>query len=251
MKQYKIKELKNLLGYQNAKTTKGEDLGYLTGIMYLAPANIVSGLNLCPFASKGCKQACLFSAGRGKFSNVYAARIKKTELYRDNLELFMQSLVHDINKAVKRAKNKGLKLCIRLNGTSDIRFETLKDSKGNTIFDLFPNTQFYDYTKDFKRFDSFSVKLPDNYHVTFSVNESNERYALKLLSQGINAAIVFRGDLPETYRGFKVIDGDKHDLRFLDNTSGVIVGLKAKGEAKKDSSGFVKESEINFISEAA
>lgn len=130
------KKFKTLLGYQNAKTSKGEDLGYLTGIMYLAPADIVKGLNLCPSASKGCKAACLYSAGRGKFNNVQTARIKKTELFRDDFEHFFKSLIWDIEKAAKRSKNKGLKLCIRLNGTSDIMWENIRSPlTGLNIFE--------------------------------------------------------------------------------------------------------------------
>lgn len=237
-------KFKKLLGVSNAKTIKGEKLDYLTGIMYLAPANTVKGLNLCPFASKGCKASCLYSAGRGRFSNVQEARIKKTILFRDNLEFFMKSLERDIKRLERKAKRDGKKLAIRLNGTSDIRFENIRCSKGKNIFERFPHVQFYDYTKDFQRISALKGFWP-NYHVTFSLSEGNKKHALRLASQGVNVAAVFRDELPEQWHGVKVVNGDDTDLRFLDDR-GVIVGLKAKGDAKKDQSGFVQESNSNI-----
>lgn len=121
---------KNILTVQNSKTIKGESLGYLTGILYLAPSNIVKDVNVCKFASKGCREACLYTAGRGKFNNVQKSRITKTKLYRDNLELFMQSIVKDIKRLEKKALRNNKKLAIRLNGTSDIRFEDIRNNKG-------------------------------------------------------------------------------------------------------------------------
>lgn len=226
---------KNLLTFQNAKTTKGEKRGYLTGILYLAPANTVKGINVCKFASKGCKSACLYTAGRGKFNSVKRARIAKTELFRDNLEFFMKSLVDNIFRLKRRADKLGLIPVVRLNGTSDISWENIKNSKGQNIFDLFPEIQFYDYTKNFKRFD---FKLPKNYHLTFSASESNGNATLNLLRRKVNVAIVFY-NRPTKYLGATVINGDETDLRFLDS-KGIIVGLTAKGDAKKDCSGFVK-----------
>lgn len=225
-----------LLTTQNAKTSKGEKLNYLTGILYLAPSTVVQGLNLCKFASAGCKAACLYTAGRGRFNNVQSARIAKTELYRDNLEYFMTSLVYSIQSVIRKAKRERLIPVIRLNDTSDIRWENIRDSLGQNIFEKFPSVQFYDYTKDFKRFDK---TLPSNYHLTFSWSESNGNAALKLLKLGVNVAAVFI-DIPKHYLGYDVINGDEHDLRFLDKKG--VVGLKAKGQAKKDKSGFVKSA---------
>jgi len=234
---------KSLLGVANAKTSKGEDLGYLTGILYLAPSDMVDGVNVCKFASKGCRKACLFSAGRGKFKSVEAARIKKTEFYRDNTKDFFYSLEKDVNKVIRKAKRENLKPVIRINGTSDIAWEKFKVYNGKNIFELFPEVQFYDYTKNFKREKALSGHWK-NYHLTFSVNESkaNQLQAFKLLEKGVNIAVVFN-KIPETFRGKKVINGDKHDLRFLDEKN-VIVGLKAKGDAKKDTSGFVFDSDF-------
>ena len=236
---HKIDLRNNMLTTQNAKTSKGESLGYLTGILYLAPSDIVDGVNLCPFASKGCKKACLYSAGRGKFSNVQTARIKKTKHFRDDLSSFMRSLVLSVKKVLIEAETKGLTPCIRLNGTSDIRYEDYYNPEGLNIFELFPNVQFYDYTKDFKRHDAFNGKWL-NYHLTFSQTESkaNKRQAVKLWERyGVSTAIVFDKEVNDS----EYINGDMHDLRFLDNISLPIVELKAKGDAKKDKPGFVVE----------
>ena len=122
---------------------------------------------------------------------------------------------------------------VRLNGTSDILWELNSD-----IIQSFPNLQFYDYTKISKR---FSFAIPANYHLTFSLSESNDNDALKVLGLGHSIAAVFRdSNLPDTFMGYPVTNGDTTDLRFLD-AKGVIVGLKAKGKAKKDTSGFVRD----------
>lgn len=224
----------------NAKTVKGDKLGeYITAIMYLAPADIVKGVNLCPMAEKAkCKKACLYSSGRGKFSNVQAARIRKTEFFRDNQKIFIDTLKDDIQKAANYAAKKGKKLAIRLNGTSDIAWENLPGSNGKTILQDYQEIQFYDYTKLPGR------NVPDNYHLTVSYSAANPAYADKVAKTEKNIAVVFRDkNLPKTYLGREVIDGDTTDLRFLDNP-GVIVGLYAKGNAKKDYSGFVQENII-------
>jgi hypothetical protein len=191
--------MKKLLGTQNAKTIKGEELNYITGIMYLAPANLVKGLNLCPFATAGCKKACLFTAGRGKFRNVNEARTAKTVLFRDNREYFYESLIKDIERNIKSAQRKGKEFVVRLNGTSDIDWENLIIKDNKNIFELFPNVQFYDYTKNFTRLDALTGKW-NNYHLTFSFAESsrNQREALKLLEKGVNIAVVF-DSIPETF----------------------------------------------------
>jgi hypothetical protein len=229
---------KILLGVQNAKTSKGESLGYLTGILYLAPADMVEGVNLCLFASKGCKKACLFSAGRGKFSNVKQARIKKTIYFRDNRASFLIDLVWSIEKVIRQAARKGLMPCIRLNGTSDIVWEEITVKNGKNIFELFPNVQFYDYTPNHTREKAFSGHWK-NYHLTYSQKESmnSKVNAQKLLEKGYNVAKVYT-NVSKAVTALNAIDGDLHDLRFLDKR-GVIVALKAKGEAKKDQSGFV------------
>lgn len=218
----------------NAKTIKSDKGGeYLTAILYLAPADIVNGINVCPMAEKaGCKQACLYSAGRGAFSNVQNARIKKTEWFRDDPVGFVDQLADDILKAIKKANKLGVKLAVRLNGTSDIPWEHQKGSNGLSLMDTFPDTQFYDYTKLPRR------KVPSNYHLTVSYSEASIDYAKKAIQTMHNVAVVFRDRLPESFQDRRVINGDRDDLRFLD-PSRVIVGLIAKGKAKQDHTGFV------------
>ena len=206
--------------------------------MYLAPADKVDGVNLCPMAVlAGCKAGCLYSAGRGAFNNVQAARIRKTIFWRDYRELFLDQLKQDIKAFSKYCKKKGVQACVRLNGTSDIRWENYIDMQGE-----FPEVQFYDYTKDANR---LAKPLPSNYHLTLSYSEASDKYQSMILGamgkhRHSNMAVVFRhkDTMPKTFMGFKVIDGDKDDLRFLD-PKGVVVGLYAKGKAKQDASGFV------------
>jgi len=224
----------NLLTIENAKTTKGEELGYLTGILYLAPwkeSIPYGGGNLCPMASEGCGNACLFSAGRGRFDSVRDARIKKTIYFYRNREGFMSDLRKSIKKIIRKAKRNGLIPAIRLNGTSDFPFHK------TGIMEEFPEIQFYDYTKVVNR---LFEKLPSNYHLTFSRSESNQHHVQKVLNETlVNIAMVFNcDDFPSELFGRKIISGDDHDLRFLDEKN-VIIGLKAKGKAKKDTSGFV------------
>lgn len=238
-------KIRNILTTQNAKTSKGEDLGYLTGILYLAPSNIVKGINVCPLASKGCRKSCLYYSGRGRFSSVQNARIAKTELFRDDINLFMQSLVYSIKIVERKAKREGLKPCIRLNGTSDISYEKITDSNGLTIFDYFPNVQFYDYTKDYRRLHN---NMPNNYHLTYSYSESkyHQQKARIAKMMGYNVAVVFSGMIPPIFWNKKTIDGTTHDLRFLDK-SDVVVGLTPKGkEAKQDKSGFVVNGDLYY-----
>lgn len=224
----------NLLTIENAKTVKGETLGYLTGILYLAPwkeSIPYGGGNLCPMASEGCGTACLFSSGRGRFDSVRDARIKKTIYFYKERENFMNDLRKSINRIIRKAKKLGLTPAIRLNGTSDFAWHK------TGIMQEFPEIQFYDYTKVVNR---IFEKLPSNYHLTFSRSESNDSHVSKVVSESNNnVAVVFSTkELPSEYLGRKVINGDEHDLRFLDDKNS-IVGLKAKGKAKKDNSGFV------------
>jgi hypothetical protein len=234
--------MKNLLSIDtNAKTVKGQKLGYVTAILYLAPHKI-SGKNLCPFASKGCAQACLYSAGRGKFSNVQLARINKAKQFLENPNAFVLQLGDEITKLVRKY---GSSLVIRLNGTSDIPFENIKVFNGLNIFEHFNKVQFYDYTKNPKR---MGLNYP-NYSLTFSRSEDlkNIDHARKFLLQGLNVATVVSQELYFDLlnndqilidgKKINVVDGDSNDLRFLDPVNSLVV-LKAKGDAKKDKSGF-------------
>lgn len=221
----------NLLTVGNTKTVKGEQYGYMTYIMHLAPSHL-SGYQTCPMASAGCAAACLNTAGRGRFTKIQEARIKKTRWFFEDRETFMTRLVKDIQAAIRKAARENMIPVFRLNGTSDLRWENIPISGFRNIMEMFPSVQFYDYTKINNRRD-----IPSNYHLTFSRSETNESVLPEVLDAGTNVAVVFN-QLPESYKGRQVIDGTDSDLRFLD-PQGVVVGLLAKGKAKKDSSGFV------------
>ena len=233
---------RNLLTYGNTKTAKGEASGYLTGILHLAPGAL-SGAQVCPKASAGCLAACLNTAGRGRFDNIQQARINKTRWLFDDRAGFMSSLVWSIEALIRKAKREGLTPCVRLNGTSDLPWEKFKCVRDGVEYrntmEAFPEIQFYDYTKIPQRAIKWANGgMPGNYHVTFSASESNDTSVRMVSMAGGNVAVVF-DQLPNAYLGRVVVDGDKTDLRFLD-PCGVVVGLKAKGEAKGDISGFVK-----------
>ena len=218
----------------DAKTSKGEAFGWMTAILYLAPAREAGRGEVCPNRSAGCTAACLFSAGRGKFSNVKAARIRKTRLFFDDFEEFKWQLFADIGTFVATCERNGKRACVRLNGTSDISWERLG------VFEEFPSVQFYDYTKSpIRALQAAAGSIAPNYHLTFSRSEANEAQALDVLRAGGNVAVVFASAaLPSSWQGFPVVNGDESDLRFLDARN-VVVGLKAKGDAKRDTSGFV------------
>jgi hypothetical protein len=243
----------NLLSVGNPKTLKGMKEGYNTYILHLAPASL-SGYNTCPKATEGCKTACLNTAGRGgmfkkgESTNVIQkARIRKTKMFYENRNEFFNLLVKDITLAIKQSEKKGLIPVFRLNGTSDISFEKYGFTiayDGYTIdyaniFERFPNVQFYDYTKVLGR----KVTNIKNYSLTFSAADGNDNDVMKAIAQGYNIATVFgikkTLPMPEYYNGLPVFNGDESDLRFLD-PKGVVVGLYAKGKAKKDETGFVK-----------
>jgi hypothetical protein len=224
----------------DAKTSKGEAHGYMTGILYLAPSDVSGVMNTCPWASKGCRLACLYTAGRGAFSNVQKARVNKTLWFDADPQAFMEQLVLDIQELIRKAEKVGKVPCVRLNGTSDIPWESIRiESKGITLFQLFPSLRFYDYTKNPVRMKEFlrSGYWPKNYSLTFSRSENNQSRVDEILRMGGNVAAVYRVVPPESFDR-PVISGDDHDLRFLD-PNGVVVGLKAKGKAKTDLSGFV------------
>lgn len=235
----------------NPKVAKNLKQGVLTAPLHLAPYNL-SGYQVCPMASKGCAAACLNTAGRGgifkKGENTNAiqqARIRKTKLYFNNREEFMRLLWNDVVSLYNKANKQSLSCGIRLNATSDIPWErvSIEGYNGKTyknIMEAFPYIQFYDYTKRHNR-----KNLPDNYHLTYSLCEDNDDRALQAYHNGMNVAAVFRKELPASFilKGVEipVIDGDEHDYRPAD-PQGVIVGLKAKGKARHDTSGFVRES---------
>jgi hypothetical protein len=227
----------------DSKTIKGVKYGYLTGILYLAPADL-SGVSLCPFSLlAGCEPGCLNTSGRGAFSNVQYARLVKAMTFNHDRKLFMQYLVFSIKKLIKQAAQQGLIPVVRPNGTTDIQWEKrpveVDGVQYENIMQAFPTVQFYDYTKIPTR-----SNIPSNYDLTFSYSgvktfEPVWQKALKNLDYK-RFAVVFsnRDRMPTTFKNMPVVDGDNSDLRFNDQ-SNVIVGLYAKGKAKKDNSGFV------------
>jgi hypothetical protein len=223
-----------LLSTANPKIQKGTKLGYLSFILHLAPSDL-SGKNTCPKATKGCIAACLNTAGRGgmfkKGENtnvIQKARIRKTVAFFFDRDAFMQDLVSDINKAIKLATKLGLTPVFRLNGTSDLSWEKYDAGQGLNIFEQFPYVQFYDYTKVLGR----KIAQYKNYHLTFSKADGNDADVAAALEQGMSVVAVY-DEIPAG-----VPSADETDLRFLD-AKGVMLGLKAKGRAKKDYSGFV------------
>ena len=218
-----------LLSTANPKIQKGTKQGYLSFILHLAPYNL-SGKNVCPKATKGCIAACLNTAGRGGMfkrgettNMIQKARIRKTEYFFDNREGFLTDLEADIRKAIKFAEKKGLTPVFRLNGTSDLSWEKYG------IIEKFPTVQFYDYTKVLGR----KISHLPNYHLTFSRAENNDADCVEAVKQGMNVAAVY-DTIPEG-----MFSADETDLRFLDPKDQGYIGLKAKGRAKKDYSGFV------------
>ena len=234
---------------RNHKTAKSETSKYTGAILYLTPEK-QSGLgNLCPFASAGCTKTCLFSAGRGVMAPVIKSRLRKTKLFFHNKPLFFSTLFEEIAALERKATKQGKKAFIRLNGTSDIRWENFRPYQGKNVFEAFPNIQFYDYTKDIDK--ALNNTLP-NYHLTFSRSESNSQAVNMALQAGLNVAVVFKGKaLPKTYLGAKVVNGDKTDLRFLEGNKGLIIGLKAKGKARYDTTGFAVDLNNNLLDSKA
>ena len=234
----------------NAKTVKGQKKGYLTGILYLAPFTI-SGINICPMAEiANCWETCLNVQGRGGMSrdsvkfvadngqslpdnSIQRCRINRTQMFHNDRAGFLSQLVKEINALIRKANRLGFIPTVRLNGTSDIRWENIKFENGDTLFSLFPDMIFYDYTKIPNR-----KNIPANYHLSWSYSEASDKYAA-MRPDNLNWVVVFKDkNFPETFLGREVIDGDENDLRFLDK-SGIVVGLKAKGSAQRDTSGFV------------
>lgn len=222
-------KLKLLSVNSDAKTKKSNSAfpETLSAILYLAPAEI-SGNEVCPSRSPGCTAACLFTAGRGAMTSVQKARVAKTKLYFENQTLFLQTLKNDLTLFQNYCTQEGLQGFVRLNGTSDLKWED------HNIFSAYTSLKFYDYTK---RKDRDFKNLPSNYDLTFSRDENMTVAELKHMVQHVNVAVVF-DTVPTEYEGIPVVQGDLTDLRWNDPPN-VIIGLKAKGSAKKDTSNFV------------
>lgn len=226
-----------LLSTANPKIQKGTKLGYLSFILHLSPADVAGAGNTCPKATAGCKAACLNTAGRGGMftpeqgtNAVQEARKRKTRQFFADKMAFAEVLKADIAKAIKYAEKQGLTPVFRLNGTSDIAWEKYG------IIEAFPTVQFYDYTKIIGR----KVAHLPNYHLTFSAADGNDADVAKAIAQGMNVTVVF-DKIPAEYMGKPVFNADDTDLRFLD-PKGAVLGLKAKGRARKDTTGFVKRT---------
>jgi hypothetical protein len=236
------------------KAIKASKFGYLNAIHYMAPYTLAGVGNLCPHASEGCKALCLgeHSGQAGMVKNdtdmnsVRLSRRAKAQRFMRDRVNYMRDVVRSIELEAARAARKGMKLCVRMNGSADIAFEGVSCErngvKHRNVFEAFADVQFVDYTKNPRR---FARELPANYHLTFSRSETNETAARNLLLTGVNVAVVFAGDKPVFWNGFITIDGDEHDLRHLDpraaeGSPGYVVALTPKGrKAKRDTSGFV------------
>lgn len=223
-----------------AKTEK--EAGVRMMILHLAPAKSSGVTNVCPMASKGCEKACLNWAGFS-YSRKQAARVKKTKLFIEHRWYFMSQLALEVDAAQRSAQNNKLRCGVRLNGTSDIRWENIRYGNGKNIMQLFPNVAFMDYTKLANR-----KNLPENYKLVFSRSENNEGDCYKALHNGMNVCVVFARDpLPKQFMGHRVIDGDIHDWRYGDYeefpNERLIIGVRAKGKLGHDDvSGFVVQN---------
>lgn len=235
---------KTILGESSAKTVKGQSIGYLTGIVYLVPDD-----NLCPLAKlAGCFEGCLKSSGRGAFNSVQLARQSKTDFFYQNQKAFLLSLCADIWTLQNRAKNLSLIPLVRPNGTSDIPFENLPVIDDKNIFQLFPDVQFYDYTKHPSR--NLEGKTFGNYDLTYSFSAITPKpISIKGLTNKHNSrvAVVFQkqSDIPDSFRSWPVVDGDNTDVRHIE-PKGVVVALYAKGKAKRENNGFVQIKGVHY-----
>jgi len=236
-----------IFSVDSAKAVKAQSFGYLNGIHYMAPHRTAGAGNLCPHASAGCIALCLgLYSGQAAMvkddsdlegNSVRKSRADKARRFMRERQAYLRDVVRSIELLVHRANQMDLKLCVRMNGSTDIAWESVRYN-GLSVYDTFPDVDFVDYTKNPRRFDK---ALPANLHLTFSRSETNELECVALLDRGVNVAVVFES-VPKRWHGFRVIDGDKHDLRQLDprGRQGTVIGLLPKGlKAKRDTSGFV------------
>ena len=223
----------------DAKTRKSNEKypNTITAIQYLAPS-LNSGYETCAGKSEGCSAACLFTAGRGAMNSVQQARIRKTKLFFEDNEKYINYLEEDLSLLDKYGKDNNMSVYVRLNGTSDLDFISLN------IFQKYPTLKFYDYTKIKER---LYLSLPKNYKLTYSRDERTTNEEILTLINYANIAVVF-DEVPSEYLGLPVYEGDLTDLRFEDPLKHII-GLKAKGRAKQNFSGFVvrQNTQINVL----
>jgi len=247
--------LSYIMGHNSStKTLKNLAFNYTSGVLYLS-ASDNSGVNICPKATSGCKAACLYFTGRNAMrskgeliSRNNASQFLKTVLFFINRPYFMDWLQADIEALIRRKKAEQ-KICVRLNGTSDINIKTFKNSKGELLIEKYPQVQFYDYTKVYSYLEN-EKKFP-NYDLTFSYGGTeNLEETLRVLAEGYRIAVPFDkksfgGHFPETFFGRPVVDGDENDLTFL-QAKDVIYGLKVKTplKSKEGYEKFVKENDF-------
>jgi len=229
MKQAGISYLGNT--NHSSKLTKNGKVGQLTYGVYLSPA-MTSGYNVCLHSTPECRLGCLATSGRAAIdifsghTRIADARIKKTKLFHEDQQFFMNWLFAEIKAKKAKAEKLGLFFSVRLNCTSDIDWAMVKHN-GMNVFEAFPDVQFYDYTKQVtKLFNPIA-----NYHLTLSYTGYKDNIYQSMLKSGNNIAVVFdvkhEEDLPETFMGFPVVNGDLTDYRVAD-AKGVVVGLKWK-----------------------
>lgn len=236
----------------DAKTIKGKKQGYLTAIQYLAPATLSPFGNTCVSASDSCQKACLSSAGQLGMRSGVTAQISRTLFMQLFHEEYTGRLLYEINRFYKKALKQGYIPALRLNGTSDIPYESNRyNNLIKTIINEFPNIKVYDYTKHVGRcLNNYTKKLGiPEYDLTFSYSGTNLDACIKLLKQGVNVAIPFdcnKHELPKEYLNFEVIDGDLSDLRFLDK-KGVWIGLSYKKPKNYEGSTVKPQETDGFI----
>lgn len=228
-----------LLTTNSVKINKGKGRGYLTGVLYLAPHTIAGVGNLCPHSTAECRAGCLHGSGQLGMQDGYRATIARTVLLHFRPDVFFGRLLLEVHALKQRAEKQGMRLAIRLNGTSDIPWESSKYRRIiQELIAQFPAVHFYDYTKipvrALERYQA--AHNMHGYHLTLSYSGQNWSACEEALRNGVNVAAVFADKLPKTYKGAHVINGDAHDLRFLDKR-GVIVGLtykrtRARGERR-------------------
>lgn len=227
-----------IFSVDSPKAIKAQSYGWLNAIHYMAPYRLANVGDLCGNASTGCIALCLgqHSGAAIYYPAVLRSRIAKARRFMRDRKAYIADIDRAIANAVRQALGLALKLCVRLNGSTDLAWESL----ARDLFVKYAAIQFVDYTKSVKRMLAFCAgKFPANYYLTFSRSETNEADCKRVLQAGGNVAVVFGGAFPTTYLGARVIDGDLHDLRHLD-PRGVVVGLTPKGnKAKRDTSGFV------------
>lgn len=231
----------------NPKTSKQlDEFGYEAVIHHMSPDKLADGKRtVCAWSTPGCRAMCLNTSGRSQVKGeltaanlgtymIHRSRMGKTLKFLNHRQDYADALMRELVLLDKRALSKCYTPVARLNGTSDVPWEKYID------MEALPNVRFYDYTKGYMRMQNFlRGMMPDNYDLTYSYSEETTPAEVHfILKKGGNVAVVFRKEIPDTFQGHKVITGMEHDFRFRD-PKGCIVGLIARGRAKKDTSGFV------------